>query len=236
MNLHLVTGGSRGVGEALCRHLLEAGDEVIEISRSGFPGKAPRIQSFSADLTKVEAIPTIFEKIQSKLDLTKYQWVSLTNNAAMLDPVGPVETLKPSVLQENLALNLLAPMVLSSLFLAWTKSFPGNRVIANVSSGVAQRPIGRWAAYSAAKAALESFSQSLAMETPENLKVISFQPGVVDTEMQAFIRGVSETDFPGVERFRALKAEGVLQSPDKVARVLGEAIRQARQKYAVVSA
>jgi len=46
-------------------------------------------------------------------------------------------------------------------------------------------------------------------------------PGVVDTPMQEAIRGFDETTFPLVEKFRAFKTDGELESPERVARFLG---------------
>jgi len=49
------------------------------------------------------------------------------------------------------------------------------------------------------------------------LRVASVAPGVVDTAMQAEIRGSSETAFPGKARFDALKRDGALADPQVVA-------------------
>ena len=54
----------------------------------------------------------------------------------------------------------------------------------------------------------------------EPITVISVAPGVVDTPMQDGIRDLDEVDFPNVQRFRDLKSEGILRSPDVVAREL----------------
>ena len=46
---------------------------------------------------------------------------------------------------------------------------------------------------------------------------MSLAPGVIDTPMQAVVRGASAESFSDVERFRAMKAEGVLRPADDVA-------------------
>jgi benzil reductase ((S)-benzoin forming) len=52
------------------------------------------------------------------------------------------------------------------------------------------------------------------------ITVVSVAPGVVETPMQAEIRGMDEADFPNVQRFRDLESEGILRSPSDVARDL----------------
>jgi len=73
----------------------------------------------------------------------------------------------------------------------------------------------------------------------EAIEVVSLAPGVIDTGMQATVRGASAEVFPDVERFLALKAEGKLRSADDVAadilrleeagRLAGEPVRDLRE-------
>ena len=94
-------------------------------------------------------------------------------------------------------------------------------MIVNISSGAARRAIAGWSAYCAAKAALEMATRVAALEAATNdatLSICSLAPGVVDTDMQGLIRGISEKDFPDVERFRALKTDNALRDAHDVAR------------------
>jgi NAD(P)-dependent dehydrogenase (short-subunit alcohol dehydrogenase family) len=58
------------------------------------------------------------------------------------------------------------------------------------------------------------------METDDAVQFGSLRPGVVDTPMQDVIRGVSEDDFPMVDRFRTFKKERQLADPQTVARFI----------------
>ena len=71
------------------------------------------------------------------------------------------------------------------------------------------------------------------------MEIVSLAPGVIDTGMQAVVRGASAEAFADVERFRAMKAEGVLRPADDVAADIlrleqagalkGEAVQDLRQ-------
>jgi short-subunit dehydrogenase len=81
--------------------------------------------------------------------------------------------------------------------------------------------------------ALEAEARGQAVE------VSSLAPGVIDTGMQATVRGSDPADFADVERFRAMKADGVLRSADDVAadilrleaagKLRGDAVQDLRQ-------
>jgi NAD(P)-dependent dehydrogenase (short-subunit alcohol dehydrogenase family) len=95
------------------------------------------------------------------------------------------------------------------------------RLVVNISSGAAKRAMAGWSAYCTSKAALEMATRVAALEATTNdptLAICSLAPGVVDTPMQTLIRSASETDFPDVARFRAMKADGVLRDAHEVAR------------------
>jgi NAD(P)-dependent dehydrogenase (short-subunit alcohol dehydrogenase family) len=87
------------------------------------------------------------------------------------------------------------------------------RVI-NVSSGAAVNATPGWAAYCAAKAALNQFTSVLAAEE-STLTAIAFRPGIVDTEMQATIRREGSTSMSSTDyaRFVQYHEQGELLPP-----------------------
>jgi NAD(P)-dependent dehydrogenase (short-subunit alcohol dehydrogenase family) len=94
--------------------------------------------------------------------------------------------------------------------------------IVNVSSGAAVRAFPGLAAYCGSKAALRMAGMVLAaeMESPlrssvtPNVAILSYEPGVVDTEMQLATRSKSQEEFPWVETFRGFAAQGALVAPE----------------------
>jgi benzil reductase ((S)-benzoin forming) len=96
--------------------------------------------------------------------------------------------------------------------------------IVNVSSGAAGAPFPGIADYGSSKAALRLVGASLATAAesapagsgPRNLAVLSYEPGVVETEMQVAARARDPAEFPSSDRFREFARSGMLVPPEAV--------------------
>jgi len=208
MNLYIVTGTRRGLGEALAKRITaDKRNELIGISRP------------DVDLADPASIARAFEAIGKRIAATTYEKAVLINNAGVIEPVAPLDRADPGDIEHNLAVNLVAPMLLMRLFLGATEHVKVRRVI-NISSGAGRRPIFGWSAYCAAKAGLDMATRVVALEAQVRglaIEAVSLAPGVIDTGMQGTVRSVSAEDFVDVERFRQMKAEGALRPADDVA-------------------
>jgi benzil reductase ((S)-benzoin forming) len=150
--------------------------------------------------------------------------------------VAPLDRAEPGEIERNLAVNLVAPMLLMRLFLGATEHVKLRRVI-NISSGAGRRPIFGWSAYCAAKAGLDMATRVVALEAQVRglaIEAVSLAPGVIDTGMQGTVRSVSAEDFVDVERFRQMKAEGALRPADDVAADILAAESEGRLSDAVL--
>jgi benzil reductase ((S)-benzoin forming) len=215
MNLYVVTGTTQGLGQALAAAIAaDSGNELMALARAP-DGAVPGGTRFEVDLADSAAIARTCDRIEAHIRGKRYDKAVLINNAGVVAPVGPLANADAHALERNLAVNLLAPMLLMARFLRATAAVPLRRII-NISSGAGRRPISGWSAYCAAKAGLDMASRVVALEAP-GVEVASLAPGVVDTAMQGVVRGASAADFPDVERFRAMKADGSLRSPAEVA-------------------
>lgn len=218
----IVTGHTRGLGAAIVDALRSRGIDVLGVSRSPAPPAARAAQH-----------PGSFEEVE--LDLSDSQavaqWLAgdrlakfvggaqlglLVNNAGTLGPVGPSSVQPPLEVGRAVALNVAAPLMLSSAFCAATAEVPDRR-IAHVSSGAARNPYAGWNVYCATKAALDHHARAAALDAERGLRIASVAPGVVDTDMQAQIRGVDDARFPMRERFEQMKRNGQLTSPEEAA-------------------
>ena len=208
MNLYIVTGTRRGLGEALAKRIAaDKRNELVGLSR-------PEV-----DLADPAGIARAFEAIARRIGGTAYEKAVLINNAGVIEPVAPLDRADRGEIERNLAVNLVAPMVLMRLFLGATEHVKLRRVI-NISSGAGRRPIFGWSAYCAAKAGLDMATRVVALEAQVRglaIEAVSLAPGVIDTGMQGTVRSVSAEDFVDVERFRQMKAEGALRPADDVA-------------------
>lgn len=221
MNLYIVTGTRRGLGEALAKRIASDKDnELVALSR-------PEV-----DLADSASLARAFDAIEARIKGRSYAKAVLINNAGIVEPVAPLDRADPADIERNLVVNLVAPMVLMRRFIAATAHVPLRRVI-NISSGAGRRAIYGWSAYCAAKAGLDMATRVVALEAQGRgmpLEAVSLAPGVIDTGMQDVVRGASAEEFADVERFRQMKAEGQLRPADDVADDILRAEREGRLK------
>ena len=230
MHTIIVTGASRGIGRAIVERLTDPGRRILCVSRERpveCEAKAKQLHAefmwHQLDLSNLDrvlaALPILFDA--SRMQGSERIW--LINNAGGLSPVKRMGQMDPSELRRNISLNLTAPMLLANAFVEATKSLACPRLVVNISSGVAKRPIDGWSAYCSAKAGLEMATRALALEQSREAKpvrALSFIPGIVDTRMQEEIRRTPGEDFSLLDQYIAFKEEGKLASSDAVADVL----------------
>ena len=178
----LVTGSSRGIGQAICRALDGAGAEIIlhyHVNRkaaeetSGGLSKSARL--IAADLGSLEAIEKMFE------ELSEYRLDILINNAGIWKPT-PLGLTSKETLRELVDLNLAGPFWVTNCALPFLNS--GARII-NISSVAGRIGIaGGRSLYGATKAAIDSFTRNWALELAERgIRVNAVAPGYVETDM-----------------------------------------------------
>lgn len=211
MHLYVITGSSRGLGAALVRQLAQPGHTVIGIARSSDP--ALPAEQWTLDLA--DPLPAA-QRLQAWLAAQR-GWASATliNNAALLSTPGPLAATDLKELSAALRVGLEAPALLSRVFLAETVGVPQRRIL-NISSGLGRRAMAGSASYCAVKAGLDHLSRALALEAPD-VGVVSLAPGVIDTDMQAQLRGADPARFPEQARFQGLKDGGQLQTAEATA-------------------
>jgi benzil reductase ((S)-benzoin forming) len=213
MKFALVTGTSSGIGAAVARDLLKRGWQVVGISRRAAKIEDKGYRHIALDLADIgKAAPAIERELGGKLG-ERWERVGLVNNAAV-GLAGRIQDLDAGELARSFTLNTAMPI--------WLMGFMIRRVkvpirVVNVSSGAAMRPFPGLAAYCGAKAGLHLAGASVAAEDAPNLHVLSYQPGVVDTEMQVATRTKSLDEFPWGTAFRQYHAEGRLVPPERPA-------------------
>lgn len=212
-----ITGTSSGIGKALAERALADGHVVTGFSRRHTIDH-PNYRHISIDLANLDAYHNIgFECPKSA------EKVILVNNAGTLGHVKAVANLDPDRVDNSYRINVMAPTVLSHLFLDHLATCTAEKVIINISSGAGSYPIKGWSTYCASKAAIDMFSEVMAIDHPE-LRAYAIAPGIVDTEMQGEIRRLDKSDFPDVERFVEYKKNDELTSASTVAAKLMKVI------------
>ncbi|MEO9135453.1 MAG: SDR family NAD(P)-dependent oxidoreductase [Casimicrobiaceae bacterium] len=216
----IITGVSQGLGEALAIELLARRARVLGVGRtsSGRLG-SERYRFVRSDLGQASMLPAVLEPAFAAIASEHPSSVCLINNAATLEPVGVLGTSEADHIMTSLTVNLVAPVVLASIFCRVFGNDAIERRIINVSSGAAQSAIAGEALYCIAKAGLEMLTRTLAAEhASPRFRAISLRPGVMDTTMQSYARTQPKERLPSVDMFKGFHAGRQLVAPDVVAR------------------
>jgi len=214
----IVTGVSRGLGEALAVDLLARGWRVLGLSRHDSPRTAhARYRFVPFDFAGAREIDARIEPVFRELASLQPAAAVLVNNAAAAGPVGVFGRLASAEIENALAVNLAAPAALTNLFCRTFTHGSCDRRIVNVSSGAAEHTLAGGGMYCVAKAGLEMLTRAIVAEHPA-LRAITLRPGIIDTEMQAFMRSQSRELVPSVGLFEGFHASGQLVPASTVAK------------------
>ena len=219
MKTAIVTGVSRGLGEALARTLLAAGFAVIGVGRGNSASlDGANYRFVRCDLAETLDIDAALTPVFRAIADERPDFLCLINNAAVAGPVGTVGSLDSKALTASIAANLIAPIAIANLFCRVFTGDAQTRRVINVSSGAADSPLPGGGPYSIAKAGLEMLTRQLAAEhAGPAFRAITVRPGVIDTGMQTFMRTQSPETLPSVELFKGFHRDRRLVAPDAVA-------------------
>jgi len=186
----LVTGGSRGIGEAAARLLAAAGADVAITYRSAAQrarGVVAEIESsgghgfaVKADLSRIADAGKAVAAV-----MKEYGRIDILVNCAGIWTDGKIGSLKPRIWQETIDLNLTGTFALCNLVVPVMKKQRGGRII-NISSTAGQRGESEHSHYAASKGGVIAFTKSLAAELGRfHINVNCVAPGWVITDMSA---------------------------------------------------
>lgn len=232
MNYYIITGASKGLGESFTKQLIDKNNHLFCIARSKnneLIEKAKKqncaLDYYQYDLVNSDGIVNLMNEIFEKIDLEKAERIYLFNNAGVIEPIRPVEKCSAAEMEKAIKINLVAPMAVTSAFLANTETVNSDKKVINISSGAAEEPSPSWSSYCTSKAGLNMFTRACGLEqsSKENPTInIAISPSIIDTGMQTLIRGIKEEDFADVEKFIQFKEEGSLRDPNFIAQKILE--------------
>lgn len=213
-DLLVITGASRGIGAAISGAASAAGAVVAACNRTLPPGSS----GLAADLSDPAEWPRFASWYERQVDEHAPERVVFVHNAATLTPIGPAGVVDADDYRSLVLLDSAAPQVLGDAAIRTARRTGRPTVVVQMSSGAADSPYPGWSGYCAAKAAVEMWVKTVAAELGQDagVRLLAVRPGVVATRMQEEIRASSEADFPQVERFRRLHADGQLADAETV--------------------
>jgi benzil reductase ((S)-benzoin forming) len=195
----LITGASKGIGEALAEKILENGNTVLGVSRNRSDRlKSTQYYHLSFDLTNTTRIGQIMGKVNEIVNNRGFDFVCLVNNASAVEPIHSIEKCPPTEIEAHVRVGLIAPMILTSMFI---RKFSGDRIrkkVVFISSGAAFTALPDESIYCSSKAGIKMFAQCIGLEQKnrENgFEVLSIGPGMVDTSMQQAVRSKTSDEF-----------------------------------------
>lgn len=185
----VITGGSRGLGEAMAKSLAEAGAQValvarnrarLEIVRSAIAERGGTAALFSADVTEEDEVARVAEAVTSQFGPPQI----LINNAGT--------NIRKNVVDFSLQeFRSVLDSSLTSTFLMCRAFVPGMQGkgygrILNMTSIMSHVSLPGRTAYSSAKSALLGFTRALALELAhDDITVNGISPGPIGTDMNA---------------------------------------------------
>jgi benzil reductase ((S)-benzoin forming) len=236
MDHYIITGASRGIGEALARAVAGPHTFVQTVSRGANPGlkvyyekAGGNLLHHAVDLSCEDSVRVLAIDVLARALHEKINSICLINNAALLEPVILCGQEASGSVESHLRVNLMAPMVLTSTFIRMLSHLDVSKTVLNISSGAGRNPYAGWSSYCSSKAGLDMFTRCVALEQASErypVKIIAIGPGIVDTDMQSLLRGKSEEDFPMKPKFIKLKESGKLSEPGNSANLLLRALKE----------
>ena len=219
---YVVTGASKGLGRALALALAGHGYPVLALARPSteldeigglLSSVAPGSRSIECDLSN----PTSIANAASLISQQTTFLAGLVHNAGAIAPVKPLDKVDASDWAHSIQVNLVGIQDLTQRIYPLLGGEHQSRITV-ISSGASLRPIGSWSAYCVSKAGLDMWSRCVAEEGREsNISSVSVAPGIVDTGMQTEIRSTPAEDFPSLQSFIDLHANGDLARSEDVA-------------------
>lgn len=186
----LITGASRGIGEAASRILAGYGANVVLAARSASDCEriaadiGDKALAVACDVARYSDVDAAVAKAVSRfgsLDI-------LVNNAGLIDPIARIEDSDPDAWDQVVDVNL------KGVYHGLRAAIPvmkkqGGGVIINISSGAAVAALEGWSHYCATKAAVLSLTRNAHRESiDDNVRVVGLSPGTVATDMQRSIK------------------------------------------------
>jgi len=216
--LAVVTGASRGIGEAICHRLASDGYSIVLVARSAaelarvagaLERKGGEHVTRACDLSDRAAVTSLAEELGS------YSRIDALVNNAGVGTAGPPEAQLVDW-DEIMATNLRTPVQLAAALQRQLSDSPGGGAVVNVGSLFGSGAVAGSLAYVASKAALHAVTRSLAVEYGRlGIRVNAVAPGFIRTDMF--------TDSHPPERRTALAEAaplGRVGTPDEVAAVV----------------
>jgi len=197
----LISGGSRGLGLVLARHICDQGGSVALLARdpqelarakADLTVRGGKVLTVECDLLDRDQIQTAVRKV-----VDHFQRIDILINNAGIIEVGPLNHMTREDYDRAMRLHFWAPYELVSLIVPEMRLWGGGRIV-NITSIGGKIAMPHFAPYSASKFALTGFSDAIRTElTRDNIQVTTVAPGLMRTgsHVNAKFKGNHDAEF-----------------------------------------
>lgn len=204
-NSILITGGGSGIGLALALEFKKRGNEVLVAGRSAAKlseAKAHGLGALTVDLTNEESIRRLAREAVTALPKLNV----VIHNAGIMVNEKLTSRDNSRTAQETIATNLTAPILLTNALLPHFLEQPAATIM-TVTSGLAYVPLAMTPTYSASKAAIHSYTQSLRYQLKDTkVRVQELVPPYVRTALMGERQAADPNAMPLDEFIREVFA------------------------------
>ncbi len=186
----VITGGSRGIGEAIARACLDAGAKVVIASRkqADLDQAAVRlggeVLAVACHTGKEADVTALFDRAIEKFGKVD----GLVNNAATNPHFGPMIDCAEAAIDKTFEVNVKGYFFCARALVKHARARGGGGAIVNVASIMGQRAAPMQGVYGMTKAAVISMTQTLAFELgSSNIRVNAIAPGLIETKFASTI-------------------------------------------------
>lgn len=183
----LITGGSRSLGKATAIALAKEGVNIaitgrdtkkLEETATELKALGVNVTYAAFDVANQEAVNAGIEKIAKQ-----FPQIDILINNAGIAGLGSVEEMPTAKWEEIIQVNVLGVYYVAKAVIPLLKANGGGDII-NVASTAGLKGSANYSAYSASKAAVMRFSESLMLEMrKENIRVVTLTPSTIATDM-----------------------------------------------------
>lgn len=210
----IVTGGTRGIGRAIAEGFVDAGAKVVVASRkqASVDETVAALSARGGDVLGMAAHVGELDDLQrlAEATLERFGAIDVIVNNAATALAQPIGQFTPDAWTKVFDVDLRGPVFLIQAALDALSASPHASVI-NVISAGAFLPAAGTSMYSAAKAALASFTRSMAADfAPRGIRINALAPGTVNTDM------VRNTGPEGMARMGAASLQKRIAEPEEM--------------------
>ena len=222
--ISIVTGAGSGIGRAVAINLAATGRNILICGR-----RLARLQETqSKNPDKISAIKADVSQEKDRQKIVSFvgdrEIEFLIHNAAILGEIKHIGGIELEEWRKVMAINVEGPLFLTQNLLS---KMAETRIL-HISSGAASHPISGWSPYCTSKAALYMIFLMQNEELKEKgILTGSIRPGIVETEMQDFIRQADITKYSNLQKFHDLHKNDELESSERVAKMVSWMLIQA---------